>query len=244
MNEKIKKRTTRITEVVEEFDASTEPEAEPEGERVCALEGCEVSLEGMKANAKFCCRAHWQKVHNAKPERKTTKLEYSRRPETKVLKTANETARYHADPVGYTAYRRWVSAKHHAKDKGLPFDITQEEVRVLIEEALVDGCAVTRQPIRLYAPGENDGKPQLDAFSLDRVEPPLGYVRGNVRGVCWSYNRTKHDMTVALMRLEVALTGANPYALGTTQGDTFHKLGKTIDRRARAALLIPTTINT
>ncbi len=38
-------------------------------------------------------------------------------------------------------------------------------------------------------------KKQNKSISLDKIEPSLGYIKGNVQWVCWVVNRAKGDMT-------------------------------------------------
>jgi hypothetical protein len=237
MTEKLKKRTTRVTEVVEEFDAhQEEPEKSPEQpSRVCGLEGCEKSLEGRRADARFCSEAHRQKQHDATPKRK-------------AANAAAKLAQYHDDPVGYTAYQRWQTAKTTAKRDGIPFTITKEDVRQLIEQTIATGCSVTRQPVRLYAPGEASGKMQNDAFSLDKREPALGYVKDNVRGVCWKYNETKGAMTRQHIRREILLDCGPfipvPYSSippTNPAAAALYALGQAVDRYHTRVLMISLT---
>jgi hypothetical protein len=173
------------------------------------------------------------KAHAAKPDRKAA---------ARASDAAGQLAKYHEDPVAYTTYKRWHGAKYNAKAQGLPFDLAMDDVRNLIEEALSRGCAVTRRPVKLYPPPGVPGtksEQHDDAVSLDKLEPSLGYVKGNVRAVCWAYNKSKNDMTPHHMTLEVALRGANPFPLESPQGHTLHILGKAIRKRSRRALMIP-----
>lgn len=83
------------------------------------------------------------------------------------------------------------SAKWRAKKKGLPFDLTLGYLRA----EWTGRCAVTDLP---FVTGETSG-PKFFSPSLDRIDPKLGYVIGNVRFVLWAVNALKHDATDADM---------------------------------------------
>lgn len=76
-------------------------------------------------------------------------------------------------------------AKNRAKTKELPFNITLEYLEELWEEG--NGyCALSGIPIEL---GRAEfGKVHPYAPSIDREVPSLGYVKGNVRIVCYQMN--------------------------------------------------------
>lgn len=64
------------------------------------------------------------------------------------------------------------SAKHRAKKKGLPFDITVEDIIV------PEYCPVLK--IKLKASSRTGGA-KRNSPSLDRIIPELGYVKGNIQ---------------------------------------------------------------
>ncbi len=76
-------------------------------------------------------------------------------------------------------------AKNRAKTKELPFNITLEYLEELWEEGS-GHCALSGIPIEL---GRSEfGKVHPYAPSIDREVPSLGYVKGNVRIVCYQMN--------------------------------------------------------
>lgn len=109
------------------------------------------------------------------------------------------------------AYSLWRGAKKRADAKGLAFNITREEVEAWLN---VGVCQITGLPFDLRL-GTKRQEPL--APSLDRINPKLGYVAGNVQCVCWLYNRAKGDGTHdELMILATALfTKATGYAQAT-----------------------------
>jgi hypothetical protein len=76
-------------------------------------------------------------------------------------------------------------AKHRAKQSGVPFDIDSEYMMTLWNDN--DGkCAITKIPLDLDK--SDKGKVNPYAPSFDRIIPELGYVKGNVRIVCYQLN--------------------------------------------------------
>ena len=85
-------------------------------------------------------------------------------------------------------------AKHRAKVKELPYDIDKEHVRKLWEDS--EGCcALTGQKLCLEKWG-GKGQVHPQAPSLDRIEPKLGYVKGNVRLITYHMNISLSDFGV------------------------------------------------
>lgn len=78
--------------------------------------------------------------------------------------------------------RLLLGAKHRALSKGLPFDITVDDL--IIPEV----CPLLGTPITLNGP--SDTSP-----SLDRIRPEIGYVRGNVQVISNRANRIKNNAT-------------------------------------------------
>ena len=87
-------------------------------------------------------------------------------------------------------YRAMKRAGERAASKRLPFTLTVDDVRQMFEYQ--DGkCAVSGVRFKAYA-GESRVNPYQP--SIDRVEPPLGYVQGNVRLVLHAVNVGLSDM--------------------------------------------------
>jgi hypothetical protein len=92
---------------------------------------------------------------------------------------------------GFRATYLLSAAKNRAKTKNIPFDLDREFLLHLWEEQ--EGlCCISGYPLNLETP-INVGQPRFDAPSLDRIVPALGYVKGNVRLVCYQINCAIHD---------------------------------------------------
>ncbi len=79
----------------------------------------------------------------------------------------------------------WLNnIKHRAKKKGLPFDLTLDDL------IFPDECPVLGIPIKARSGKFSDNSP-----SVDRVVPDLGYVRGNVEVISYRANRIKCHAT-------------------------------------------------
>jgi hypothetical protein len=77
-------------------------------------------------------------------------------------------------------------AKNRAKTKNLPFDITAHDLLDLYHEQ--EGCcAISGIPFDLTK-SDVDGTPRFNTVSLDRIVPHKGYIKGNVRLVCYQVN--------------------------------------------------------
>jgi hypothetical protein len=82
----------------------------------------------------------------------------------------------------------WKAAKARAKRKGIPFQISVEEVSKLIPS---DGlCPALGIPLRL-----EKVRASHHSMSLDRIVPELGYIPGNVVIISHLANTLKSDVT-------------------------------------------------
>lgn len=78
------------------------------------------------------------------------------------------------------------SAAHRAKKAGLPFDLGGH---VAHYQSIIDTglCQATGLLFDLQTTGSHSRRNPF-APSLDRINPSLGYLRGNVRVVLWAFN--------------------------------------------------------
>lgn len=81
--------------------------------------------------------------------------------------------------------RLYNSAKRRAKARGLNFDIEKDDI--IVPEC----CPVFG--IRLCI---GDGAPVASSYSLDRIDPSKGYVKGNVIVVSYKVNTMKSNGTI------------------------------------------------
>ena len=77
------------------------------------------------------------------------------------------------------------SSKKRAKKKGLPFDLTIEELEV------PEKCPILGLELKVG----NDSSREISP-SLDRIVPELGYVKGNIRVISHRANRLKSDASI------------------------------------------------
>ena len=93
---------------------------------------------------------------------------------------------------GYRAL--WLNnCKHRAKKKGVPFDLTLDDL------FFPDVCPVLGIPLIARAGSFHDNSP-----SIDRVIPALGYVKGNVQIISYRANRIKCHASLDDLRKIVA----------------------------------------
>lgn len=115
---------------------------------------------------------------------------------------AYEKKRYESRNVHYRIRAAFYAARNRAKKRGLDFNL------ILADLGTSTYCAVTGVEFdmtRSFRQGN------IFVPSLDRVDPSLGYVRGNVRMVCHGYNLAKHTGTDAdVLKLARALVKMFP----------------------------------
>jgi len=80
--------------------------------------------------------------------------------------------------------------KGECSSKGYPFNLTAE----YIEELWTGTCAITGHTIQYGKKGS--GSHHKDHAHLDRFDPDLGYIKGNVAWVSGRINRIKYNATV------------------------------------------------
>ena len=84
-------------------------------------------------------------------------------------------------------YYLWKAAKKRAKDKGLDFDITVDDI------SIPEFCPYLGIPISIEVgcKSRRPGSP-----SLDRIDSSRGYVKGNILVCSWRANFLKSDATL------------------------------------------------
>lgn len=95
----------------------------------------------------------------------------------------------HAKSIRHRTDQRYSilsNARKRAKQKGLPFDITEDDIPV------PTFCPVLGIPLMVSNSKRQDNSP-----TLDRIIPELGYVKGNVMIISFKANRLKSNATPA-----------------------------------------------
>ena len=91
--------------------------------------------------------------------------------------------------LDYKINRLLNGSKARAFSKALPFNLTLEYLKELYEEQ--EGlCAVTNKPF-CFTAHPTKHVANKDSVSLDRIDPDLGYIKGNVRFVTFQVNCAK-----------------------------------------------------
>jgi len=85
-------------------------------------------------------------------------------------------------------YKRMMRAraKIRARDKNIPFDITENDI------IIPNTCPIFGMTLKA---GKGKGA-KGDSPSLDRIVPSLGYVKGNIQVISSKANRIKSDATM------------------------------------------------
>ena len=84
------------------------------------------------------------------------------------------------------------NAKQRAKREKIPFDLTLQD---LIEIA-TDECPIFHTPFIWGSAKLGKGKTTANTPQLDRIQPELGYVRGNIAFLSRKANKMKDDGTM------------------------------------------------
>lgn len=79
----------------------------------------------------------------------------------------------------------WYHAKNRAKRFGLELNIEVSDI------IIPDVCPILDIPIT-----KGEGKAHDNSPSLDRIDPRLGYIKGNISVISYKANRYKSDMTI------------------------------------------------
>ena len=80
------------------------------------------------------------------------------------------------------AYYLWKSAYSRARKAGIPCNIDLEDI------IIPERCPILDIPLYIH-----EGKSQHDSCSLDRINPKLGYVKGNIAVISRMANTMKQD---------------------------------------------------
>ena len=78
-----------------------------------------------------------------------------------------------------------LNAKHRAKKKGIPFEISLSDIQI------PNQCPITLMPLVL-----GEGKIKLNSPTLDRIDITKGYVPGNVAVISNRANYNKGDFSI------------------------------------------------
>lgn len=106
--------------------------------------------------------------------------EHKHLPEYKERVKRNTQRWQEANPERYMLSQ----AKHRAKKNNIPFDIEEEDIKI------PDICPILNIPLMF---GEGTGKPHSP--TLDRINPKLGYTKGNIQVISLKANLMKSSAT-------------------------------------------------
>lgn len=91
---------------------------------------------------------------------------------------------YHHGKKLNLRYRIIIATKCRAKKKGIPFDLSVDDIKV------PKVC-----PILGIKLNTNRKKASFDSPSIDRIKPSLGYIKGNVAIISYKANAIKSNAT-------------------------------------------------
>ena len=112
------------------------------------------------------------------------------RPYCKDCANNQQKARYTSHRKNNPFLHRCTRAKNRAKGLGLPFDLTPE----YLKEIWTGECPILKVDINLVTDRSDE-----HAAELDRFDPELGYVKGNVHWLSRKANRIKNNTSVEIL---------------------------------------------
>lgn len=152
-------------------------------------------------NDKQCTRCKQIKPHNEFYETISRGHKYAT---ANCIPCHNKTSKESHDKrmttdVRYKVIRLLRTIKQRSEKLNVPFDLDLEWVLNKYENGR---CEVSGIPLSIFDHSGVGNRPW--GASLDRVDPTKGYVKENVRLVCWIYNRAKgsgtHDDLMKLVK--------------------------------------------
>lgn len=103
----------------------------------------------------------------------------------RLVENAQKRRRVRENPVAYALWR----VKTRAKQNDIPFDLTHDDI------VIPEKCPVLGIRLEIGEGHAKDGSP-----SIDRLNPNLGYVRGNIRVISHKANTIKSNATLHELR--------------------------------------------
>lgn len=99
------------------------------------------------------------------------------------------------DPIRYRAKTLYYSARHRAKKKNIPFELTVDWIEDKLKEGICE-CTGINFEIKKYSKRQGFSKVNKLSPSLDQIIPSAGYTVENVKVVCDQFNKMKSDNTI------------------------------------------------
>jgi hypothetical protein len=94
-------------------------------------------------------------------------------------------------------YKRAAGIFHSAKRRGIPIEFTSSaELAGYVATIMPDKCPVFGEEFTSRGVGLNSWSP-----SIDKIDPKLGYIRGNIQVISMYANRMKQDASPEQLRM-------------------------------------------
>ena len=135
--------------------------------------------------------SNWRKEnpeeYKQQVKKEAAKLKARRRDDDEYREAINEKTRAHYHKIKHERRERFMlqASRRRAKELGLDFNL--EESDIVIPEL----CPILGFPLM-----SNEGAPQYNSPSLDRIDARQGYVKGNVWVISRRANAMKHDASL------------------------------------------------
>jgi len=128
-------------------------------------------------------RAKYKREHRLKTLEKTRETEKKYRTLNAERLSEYQKTWRRANPASHILAR----TKHRAKKEGIDFNISHEDLNI------PEFCPVFGTKLEVCA-GKNGG-PSPNSYSIDRIDPSVGYMKGNVRVISNLANAMKQNAT-------------------------------------------------
>ena len=145
---------------------------------ICSKCGKEKEIHHKEIDGVIKLRSMCRPCHSSTSYKSRKKRANEYRSQVKSKNEINEESR---------GYLLWKRAKDRAKKHNLEFNISRNQVVYWLKFGV---CQATGLKLNLKF-----GNEKINPLgpSLDRINPKIGYINGNVRLVCWLFNRAKGD---------------------------------------------------
>lgn len=146
----------------------------------CKVDKLEEEFIYGKKKCKICydkCRKYYKENR----EKEIARAQKSNSKKDRCKENERKRAACRKNPVPYILW----NVKSRAKARGIPFELSHEDIKI------PNVCPILGIELRI-----SEGCPDAQSPSVDRINPNLGYVRGNIEIISHRANTIKSNATL------------------------------------------------